>query len=165
MINTFKKFLKSFTYAAKGAVYCVKTQRNLRVHLMFMSFMFFFLLRYDFFQITRTQFAVLVVTCALVIALEFVNTAVESVVDLLSPGYNKLAGVAKDVAAGAVLVAAAGAVAVGLIIMLQPEAFVAMGRFYASHILELALVICAVVLGIIWIFYPRKSEKKENKKK
>jgi diacylglycerol kinase len=67
-------------------------------------------------HVSRIQWAALALVIALVIALELVNTAVEAAVDLLSPAEHPLAKVAKDCAAAAVLVAALGAIAVGLLV-------------------------------------------------
>lgn len=165
MGKSFLRFLKGFKYAFKGIFYALHTQKNMRFHATIMAFMFFFLLKYDFFKITRGQFAVLALTCGIVLSLEFVNSSIEAVVDLVSPEYNRLAGIAKDTAAGAVLMSAIAAVVVGLIIMLQPKAFSAMGYYYAEHIGELAAVIVAILLAIIWILFPRKNVKDPAKEK
>ena len=165
MGKSFLRFLKGFKYAFKGIFYALHTQKNMRFHATFMAFMFFFLLKYDFFEITRGQFAVLALTCGIVLSLEFVNSSIEAVVDLVSPEYNRLAGIAKDTAAGAVLMSAIAAVVVGLIIMLQPKAFSAMGYYYAEHIGELTAVIVAIILAVIWILFPRKSVKDHAKEK
>ena len=153
------KFFKSFKYAAKGFYYAFHTQRNMRVHISVMAFMFFFLLKYDFFVISKTEFAVLVLTSAVVLALELVNTAVECIIDFVSPEKHRLAGIAKDTAAGAVLIAAVGSIIIGLIIMLQPEAFSKMGRYYAEHIVELIIVGAVFILDVVWILFPRKENK------
>lgn len=158
--NTVKKFFKSFTYAFEGLIYGMRTQLNMRFHISITAFMFFFLLKYDFFKISKTEFAVLILTCAAVLSLEYINTAVECAVDLASPEYSLLAKIAKDTAAAAVLISAIGAVVLGIVIMLQPEAFRAMGRYYAVHIPELAAVCVAIVLDLMWIFYPRKVKEK-----
>jgi diacylglycerol kinase (ATP) len=68
----------------------------------------------------RAPLAPVALACALVLALELVNTAVEAVVDLASPELHRLARVAKDAAAGAVLVASAGALLVGLVTLVPP---------------------------------------------
>lgn len=165
MGKSFLRFLKGFKYAFKGIFYALHTQKNMRFHATIMAFMFFFLLKYDFFEITRGQFAVLALTCGIVLSLEFVNSSIEAVVDLVSPEYNRLAGIAKDTAAGAVLMSAIAAVVVGLIIMLQPKAFSAMGYYYAEHIGELVAVIVAIILAVIWILFPRKNVKDHAKEK
>ena len=68
----------------------------------------------------RAPLAPIALACALVLALELVNTAVEAVVDLVSPKPHPLAGVAKDAAAAAVLLASLGAVVVGLAVLGPP---------------------------------------------
>lgn len=70
--------------------------------------------------LTRLEWAVLLLTMSVVISLEMVNTAIEHAVDLASPGIHPLAKAAKDVAAGAVLIAACCAVIIGLLILGPP---------------------------------------------
>jgi diacylglycerol kinase len=70
--------------------------------------------------ISRLEWSVLILTTLLVWMAEFANTALEAVVDLVSPDYHPLAKAAKDVAAAAVLVGALGAVVVGLLILGPP---------------------------------------------
>lgn len=71
-----------------------------------------------YFDISSMEWVALVLCIALVFAMEAVNTALEYLTDLVSPGFHPLAGKAKDAAAAAVLLAAAGAVVVGLVIFL-----------------------------------------------
>ena len=70
-----KKFLKCFVYAFRGIVFCLANERNMRVHLCFTVYMFGYLTVYDFFEVSRTGFAVLFTLCALVKSLEAVLTA------------------------------------------------------------------------------------------
>ena len=70
-----------------------------------------------FLRITPIEFALLALSILFVLFAELINTAVEAVVDLVSPGYHPLAKVAKDTAAGAVLVAAMGAAIMGYLIL------------------------------------------------
>lgn len=156
------KFLKSFTYAFKGIFYTVKTQRNMRVHICFTSFMFFFLLRYDFWHMTTVRYVALGLTCAAVMCAECFNTAVEFVVDLVSPEYNKLAGRAKDVASAAVLVLAIASVVEGIIFLWQPEAFKNLFAFYGTHVLECVLVCVAIVLALAFVAVPDYIFPKEK---
>ena len=102
----------SFVYAIRGMFYCLHHERNMRIHCVCMAYMYFFLLGFDFFQLSRTQFAIIFLANAIVIMGELIDTAVERAVDLHSKGKHPLAKAAKDTAAGAVLVAAIGAVAV-----------------------------------------------------
>jgi len=101
----------SFHYAGAGLWWALKTQRNLRIHIGLGTLATLLGLLLGF---STLEFAVLVVTMTLVITLELVNTAV----DLASPDYHPLAKVAKDVAAGAVLASAIGAVLIGLLLFL-----------------------------------------------
>lgn len=105
----------SFRYAGAGLWWAFKTQRNLRIHLGLGLIASILALALRF---SPLELAVLVLLMTVVIALELVNTVVEAAVDLASPEYHPLAKSAKDVAAGAVLVAALGAVVIGLLLFL-----------------------------------------------
>ncbi len=160
-----KRLAKSFVYAFKGITYCIAHERNMRIHLCFAAFMFGFLTVHDFFEVSRTEFAVLVVSCALVMALEAVNTAIEKTVDLASGGeLCNLAKLAKDAAAGAVFIAALGSVAVGLLILCQPEAFAAMAEYYKENIPVLIALIVSVAAAFVFVFAGPLGIKKFFKK-
>ena len=107
--------------------------------------MFGFLTLRDFFVVSKTQFAILALTSAVVISLELVNTAVEKAVDLAcGEKKHNLAKIAKDACAGAVLVSAIAAVIIGVLILYQPDAFSAMYAYYKSnlmYLLELKIVV------------------------
>lgn len=148
-----KNLLKSFVYAFKGIAYCIANERNFRIHLCFLVFMFGFLTLRDFFTVSKTQFAILALTSAAVISLELVNTAVEKAVDLVcGDKKHNLAKIAKDTCAGAVLVSAIAAVIIGLIILYQPEAFSAMYEYYKSNFTEFALLIASIAAGFVFVF-------------
>lgn len=107
--------LASFRYALTGVRYLLWTQRNAKIHLAIGIIAVTLGLALG---IDHGEWLALVVTIALVITAEGFNTAIEAVVDLASPGVHPLAKVAKDVAAGTVLIAAAASVVVGLIVFL-----------------------------------------------
>ena len=95
----------------------------------------------------------LIALCALVFGLEAVNTAVERAVDLAANGgYSPLAKAAKDACAGAVLLAAVGAVAAGIVIMYQPEAFKAMAEYYKANLPVLLLLIVSIAASLVFVF-------------
>lgn len=152
-----KSFLKGFVYAGKGVYYCFAKERNMRVHLCFTVYMFGFLALYDFFEISRAEFAVLLALCGLVLSLECVNTAIERAVNLASPEQHPLAGAAKDAAAGAVLVSAIFAVIAGIVIMYQPAAFHKMYEYYTAHTGTLVLLVVSIILSLIFIFLPARK--------
>jgi diacylglycerol kinase len=106
-------FLSSFKFAFEGIAHAFKTQRNFRIHcgITLLVLVIGIALR-----ISLDQWAILLVMIALVFQAELVNTALESLVDKVSPEVHPLAKVAKDCAAGAVLITAIGAVIVGLLI-------------------------------------------------
>ena len=109
----FQRLIKSFRYAFKGLGFMIRTQMNARIHLLAVIGVVALAI---FFEITGTEWAILVVCMTLVLALEAVNTAIEQLTDLISPGKHPLAGNAKDVAAGAVLIAAIGSIVVALFV-------------------------------------------------
>lgn len=101
----------SFKYAAAGVTYAFNTQRNFRIHCVMgtLAITIGALL-----QLTGVEMAVICITSGLVLTLELLNTAIESVVDLtVGQTYHELAKIAKDCAAGAVLISAFASVLVG----------------------------------------------------
>ncbi|MEY3990047.1 MAG: Undecaprenol kinase [Chloroflexota bacterium] len=104
----------AFGYAIRGIIAGAWPQRNFRIHLgatVLVSLMAWWL------ECSRVEWAILLITMGFVLVSETMNTAIETVVDLVSPEYHELAGHAKDVAAGAVLLAALTAVGVALAIL------------------------------------------------
>jgi diacylglycerol kinase len=111
----FQKRIDSFGFAFKGIATLFRTQPNAWIHA---SVLCLVIVAGVYFDITRTEWALIALVSAAVLSAEAVNTAIEFIVDLVSPNYHPLAGMAKDVAAAAVLIVALGAVVVGLIIFL-----------------------------------------------
>ena len=108
----------SFRYAWAGVGYALATQRNLRIHTIIGTIALGLSL---FLHLPVLEVAVIGLTIALVLAMELLNTAIESVVDLLvKQSYHELAKIAKDCAAGAVLVAALASVFVAGLLLLPP---------------------------------------------
>ncbi|MEO4796378.1 diacylglycerol kinase family protein [Bacteroides uniformis] len=111
----FKKQLRSFGYAWKGIRCCVGKEQNLSFHLIatVVTVIAGFLL-----EITRIDWMIVILCIGVVIAAELFNTAIEKLVDLVSPERHPIAGQVKDIAAGAVLVCAATAAIIGLIVFI-----------------------------------------------
>jgi diacylglycerol kinase len=109
--------LASFRYAFAGCRHVFRTQPNAWIHAAITVAVFGIGL---WLGLGRVEWAVLALTVGLVWVAEFVNTAVEAVVDLASPAVHPLARISKDVAAGAVLMAAITAVVVGLLVLGPP---------------------------------------------
>ncbi|WP_017655031.1 diacylglycerol kinase family protein [Fortiea contorta] len=112
--------LVSFRYAWAGIVYGFQTQRNFRIHVSVCGLAIALSI---FLHLQAVEIAVIGITSGLVLALELLNTAIESVVDLtVKQTYHELAKIAKDCAAGAVLISALVAVLVAGILLLPPLA-------------------------------------------
>ncbi len=109
------RVFRSFPYAIAGILYLFRTQRNARIEL---GIAIAACALAAWLRIGRMEWALLVITIALVLALEAINTAIEAAIDLASPDYHSQAKIAKDAAAGAVLLAAIASVVVGLLILL-----------------------------------------------
>ncbi len=110
--------LVSFKYAWAGIRYAFITQRNFRIHTVISVLAISLGI---FLRLSAVELSVLALTCALVMVLELLNTALESVVDLtVGQSFHELAQIAKDCAAGAVMIAAIAAILVASFILLPP---------------------------------------------
>ena len=110
-----KKFLRSFVYAAKGIKSVISSETNMKVHT---GISVFVIIMGFAFHISTVEWLACILCIGLVFTVEIFNTSIETLVDLVSPQKHHLAGKTKDIAAGAVLVAAIMSVAVGIIIFL-----------------------------------------------
>ena len=110
-------FWRSMTHAWAGLVYTFHTQRNARWHVIAALAA---IALATWLQIDVVRWAILLLTIGAVCAGETINTTVEALVDLLSPEWHERAKVAKDVSAGAVLLLAITAIAVGLLVLGPP---------------------------------------------
>lgn len=115
MSYSFKKQLKSFTFAWKGILTCAGHEQNITFHLIAAIIV----VAAGFcFGISRTEWMVVMLCIGTVIATELFNSAIERLVDMVSPEWKKIAGEVKDIAAGAVLITAIAAAIVGMIVFL-----------------------------------------------
>jgi diacylglycerol kinase (ATP) len=113
-----RKFYESFRYALEGIVYCINTQKNMRIHFAIAMITIMAGLAV---KISRLELIIIIMAISVVFVCEIINTAVEKAIDATTHEYNPIAKIAKDVAAGAVLVAAINSIIVGLLIF---------GRFF-----------------------------------
>lgn len=153
-----RRLLDSFTYAMEGIVYALKTQRNMRIHLVAAAVV----LSYSFFaRITRLELILVILAVTMVIICELINTAIEKTVDIATQEFHPIAKIAKDVAAGAVLVSALCSAVVGYLVFFSgaPAAkarVIDRVRESLSHItfVNLAAVLLAVVI-IKYLFHSK----------
>ena len=105
--------LESFNHAAEGIIHALRTQRNLWIHFTVAALV---LVAAVGFGVTKIELITLLIAITFVLVAELVNTAIEAAVDVASTSFDPMAKLAKDIAAGAVLVAALNAVAVGYLV-------------------------------------------------
>lgn len=115
MSYDFKKQLKSFKYAWKGIMTCAGHEQNITFHLIAALVV---IVAGFFFNITRAEWLAVVICIGMVITAELFNSAIERLVDMVSPQWQRIAGEVKDIAAGAVLVTAIASAIVGLIVFI-----------------------------------------------
>ncbi|MBN2891827.1 MAG: diacylglycerol kinase family protein [Bacteroidales bacterium] len=110
-----KRRLKSFKYAFQGLFYVFRTQTNMQIHAFAMILV---VVVGVFFKISSSEWLFITLAVALVMVSEIVNTAIEEIVNFISPDFHKQAGLIKDLGAAFVLLAAIFAIVVGIIIFL-----------------------------------------------
>jgi diacylglycerol kinase (ATP) len=117
LMNFISSRLLAFGHAFRGWWYVLKTQHNAWIHSLFATGVVLVGL---WVGLKPLDWAIIVLTIAMVFTAEFINTAIEAVVDLASPVHHPLAKVGKDVGAGAVLVAALAGIVIGLLVIGPP---------------------------------------------
>jgi len=117
MIDFLKTRARSFRYAFGGWWYVIRTQRNAWIHAVVSLAVLGIAI---WLGLNRYDWALIIIAIAMVWTAEFINTALEAIVDLASPEQHELARISKDVGASAVLIAAGSAALIGLIILVPP---------------------------------------------
>ena len=115
MKNVIKERINSFKYAFNGIKTLFKTEVHGKFHILFALFV---VAASVFFDISTVEWCMVIICIAMVVAAEAFNSAIEALTDLASPEYHPLAGKAKDLAAGGVLICSIGALVIGFIIFL-----------------------------------------------
>ncbi|MGN0607873.1 MAG: diacylglycerol kinase family protein [Oscillospiraceae bacterium] len=149
MLKNLRHFFKGFTYAFKGIVYNIKTQMNFRFHITAMIWVILLSL---FYELSRSEYALLMLAFSSVIVSEAVNTAVEKAVDLTTDKKDRLAAAAKDSAAAAVLIAALFSVAVGIFLFWDTEILAKIGMHFTCNPPALIAAVILAVLSFIFVF-------------
>ena len=108
-----QSLFQSFNNATEGVIHAVRTQRNLWIHFAIAAGV---LVAAVAFGVSKVELMVLLVAITFVLVAELVNTAIEAAVDVASTSFDPMAKIAKDIAAGAVLIATLNAVAVGYLV-------------------------------------------------
>jgi diacylglycerol kinase (ATP) len=146
-----RKLVDSFNYAIQGIIHTIQTQRNMKFHIFIAVIVLIFSL---FFDLSRTEILLLSISITLVLVLEMINTAIETTIDLFANYYHPLARIAKNVAAGAVLISSINAILVGYLIFfdrLYPMASIIIKKVKHStpHITFISIaIVMLVVIGV-----------------
>lgn len=109
--------LESFNCAIEGFVYCIKTQKHMRLHVFIGAF---FIILGILFNFSKLELLILCISVVFVWIAEMINTAVEMTMDIVVNEFHPVARIIKDVCAGAVLVSSVNAVIVGYLLFLKP---------------------------------------------
>lgn len=149
--RVFSRWFVAADNAINGILQATRSQRHLKFHLLaaFAVLLFSFAVGAD-----KYEFAFIALITLLVIVAEMFNSALEAAVDLAAPEFRELAGTAKDVAAGAVLISAVGALVIGYLILWPHIADIFRGKYRlprhsAGHIAVLSVII--ILLAVILI--------------
>lgn len=110
-----KKIVNSFKYAIDGFMSSFKTERNMKIHVLATIIV---VILGILFKISSIEWCFCVVAIAIVISAELFNTAIETIVDMISPEKNEKAKLAKDISAAAVLAVSIGVAIIGIIIFM-----------------------------------------------
>ena len=151
----FPKLLESFNNAIQGIISTARTERNMKIHLVAALLV---LVASFIFNVTKVEFLILAITVTSVIVAELFNTAVEAAIDMTTNYYHPLAKIAKNSAAGAVLIAAGNAVIVGYIIFwdrISTLTFRAMSQIKSTEpyaILIVIVMVCIITVIVKAIF-------------
>ena len=106
--------IQSFNYAFEGVIWVLRTQRNMRIHFAIAIVVLVLAFAYD---VSRLELVALLLAIAFVLITEMINTAIEAATDIATTSFDPLAKLAKDIAAGAVLIAAVNAIVVGYLVL------------------------------------------------
>lgn len=110
-----RRFVRSFSYALKGILFAIRNEKNFQIEI---AVGMIAVMAAIFFPLSGLERGLIIFSVALVLALELANTALERVMDILKPRIHPYARVIKDMMAGAVLLTALAAIAIGIAIFL-----------------------------------------------
>lgn len=152
-----RNFMQSFKYAVSGFFFALMHERNLRFHIWAAVIVFIF--AYNF-GLTKIEWAALVMVITFVLVCELINTAVENAVDTATRKYSPTAKIAKDVAAGAVLISAVSAVVVGIILFSDAARITAALHTIFTDAFKTILFAVAAFVGGGFVLFGGKKRRK-----
>lgn len=147
-------FYQSFRYALSGIWQTIRRERNFRIHLVIASLILLFAY---FFGLDRNGWAVLIAAAAAVLAAELFNTAIENACDAATTQYSHTVKLAKDAAAGGVLVIAAAALVAGVFLFGDWNRIVSTVQFILRDMRAFLLTGIVVVIDLFFLLFAGKS--------
>jgi diacylglycerol kinase (ATP) len=140
--------IESFNYAVEGIIHVLRTHRNLRIHFAAAIVVLVLALVLG---VDRIELIVLLLSIAFVLVAEMINTAIEAAIDVATSSFDPLAKLAKDIAAGAVLIASVNAVAVGYLVFSGQVSKSTTNFFDRIRDAPIKLTIIALILVVILV--------------
>ena len=144
-----KKLVESFNNAINGVIDTVRSERNMKIHLVVTLIVLICCLCFD---ISRIEFIAIVIVIIMVLTAEIFNTAIEAAIDMTTNYYHPLAKVAKNASAGAVFITAIGAVIVGYIVFwdkLSNVSYVVIDKVKNSDAFTILIILAIVSIATI----------------
>lgn len=151
-----QNLLLSFKYSLDGLWHCIKNERNFRIHLLAALTI---ILISPYYHFTDNDMVKLLLVIFLVLITEMINTSLEELVNLITDTYHEKAKVVKDVAAGAVALAAFCAVIVAGFLLWDLRVILSIFEDIISSPFKGLFVIIYIVLGTLFIFIPKEKIK------
>ena len=144
--ETRQSITKAFNAAIEGILYTFKSERNMKIHYCLAVAVLIISL---FFDLTKVEMLLLIFAITLVVISEMFNTAIEKTIDMITEEYNPLAKIAKDVAAGGVLIATLNSVVVGYILFYDKLTEISQSLLYTIRKSEIHVTLICIVLVLI----------------
>ncbi len=142
------KIFKGFGYAFRGIWRCLREEWHFRFHVTVAAYVLSFT---PYFSLSRAEWAILALTFSGVLTAEAINSAIERAIDRCSTEQHPLSGAAKDMAAGAVLLATLASLAVAACLFFKPDVWLAIFADWGQHLYKPILLAISFVPAILFI--------------
>ena len=140
--------IDSFNYAIEGLIHVLRTHRNMRIHF---AIAIAVMVGAVWAGVSRLELIALLLSIAFVLVAEMINSAIEQAIDMATTSFDPLAKLAKDIAAGAVLIAAVNAIAVGVLVFSHAIGSSASSALDRVRNLPAAITLIAIVLTVLLV--------------
>jgi len=156
-----KRFIDSMNYALSGIIHAFKTEKNMKIHF---AVALAVIVGSVLLHVTRFELIAIVISITLVMLAELINTAVEAIVDLITSEYHELARIAKNVAAGAVVLTAINALVVGYLVFFRKISSFRLTSlsFFSDLSAHITFAALAVVVVVVIALKSRQAGKNVN---